>query len=533
MCRGYLPESIEEERDMTYEAGSCKRLNWIGSGWTETGEIKHPNGGFSMSHTRQFRTKGTRAATFFTVKSVWAGLVMLAAFSALPAFGATITVTNTNDSGPGSLRAAIAGAANGDIINFSVTGTITLTSGELLVAKNLTISGPGAANLAISGNNSSRVFNVGSVTVVISGLTVQSGNANNDALFPQWGGGIFNAGTLDVRNSAVSGNSAGEGGGIYNDQGTVTLTHSTLSRNSAGIFGAGILNFMGTVTVANSTLSDNHASGNFDFPSGGGIYNTTSSTLTVNNSTLSRNGAFRNFVLPGESIPGGAIYNAGTATVTNSTLSDNAASTDGGGIFNSGTFLYGATLTVTNSTFSGNGAGRNGGAIFNSIYGTATLTNTTLSGNSAFGLVALFFNGSGGAAIFNVGTLTAKNSILANSPAGGNCVLAGPVTSQGHNLSDDASCGLFGGFLGTGDVNNTAAGLSPNDLQNNGGPTMTIALLPNSPAVNAIPVSPTNYCTATDGTTPIATDQRGVPRPQGPGCDIGAFELRQPDDGVQ
>ena len=93
-----------------------------------------------------------------------AGLVMLAVFSALPVFGNTITVTNTADSGPGSLRDAIATAAPGDTINFSVQTPvpITLTSGELLINKNLTISGPGASSLAISGNNASRVFDIGS-----------------------------------------------------------------------------------------------------------------------------------------------------------------------------------------------------------------------------------------------------------------------------------------------------------------------------------------------------------------------------------
>ncbi|MBV9768659.1 MAG: hypothetical protein JOZ32_03735 [Bryobacterales bacterium] len=80
-------------------------------------------------------------------------------------------------------------------------------------------------------------------------------------------------------------------------------------------------------------------------------------------------------------------------------------------------------------------------------------------------------------------------------------------------------------MTGPGDLNSTPAGLDPAGLQNNGGPTQTIALLPTSPAVNAMPLSPINYCTALDGVTPVATDQRGVPRPQGPACDMGAFEL--------
>jgi hypothetical protein len=99
----------------------------------------------------------------------------------------------------------------------------------------------------------------------------------------------------------------------------------------------------------------------------------------------------------------------------------------------------------------------------------------------------------------------------------------GPAAvSLGHNLSDDGSCSFL---TAIGDLNNTPAALDPGGLRNNGGPTNTIALLPNSRAVNAIPLRPVNYCTAIDGVTPIATDQRGVPRLQGSGCDIGAFEL--------
>src|SRR5437870_5456210 len=102
----------------------------------------------------------------------------------------TITVTNTNDSGPGSLRQAVADANNGDIIDFAVTGTIGLTSGELLVNKSVTIAGPGGDNLAIDGNAKSRVFYIGAEnTVTISGLTITNGNV---AAIMDNGGGIYN-----------------------------------------------------------------------------------------------------------------------------------------------------------------------------------------------------------------------------------------------------------------------------------------------------------------------------------------------------
>src|SRR5262249_14753624 len=111
--------------------------------------------------------------------------------------------------------------------------------------------------------------------------------------------------------------------------------------------------------------------------------------------------------------------------------------------------------------------------------------------------------------------------------SGGNCYLTGgggqKATSDGHNLSGDYSCSTF--FTQLGDLNNISAGLDPNGLQDKGGLTKTIALLPTSPPADAIPESPTTYCTLTDGTPPLTTDQRGLTRPQGPACDIGAFEL--------
>src|SRR6185369_11815063 len=111
--------------------------------------------------------------------------------------------------------------------------------------------------------------------------------------------------------------------------------------------------------------------------------------------------------------------------------------------------------------------------------------------------------------------------------SGGNCLNTGSVSSLGHNLSDDNSCSPF--FNQVSDQNQTAAGLSPAGLQNNGGPTRTIELSSTSPAIGAVPVSPINYCTAINGATPITTDQRGIVRPQGPACDIGAFESTDDD----
>jgi hypothetical protein len=148
----------------------------------------------------------------------------------------TLTVTSIADSGAGSLRAEIAAAHKGDTIAFdsSLNGkTITLTSGELLISKNLIIAGPIDRNLTISGSNASRVFDVlNGVTGTLSGLTISNGQPGSG-----YGGGILNYGTLTVSNGILSGNSASNyGGGIYNT-GTLTVTGSILSNNSAGIGG--------------------------------------------------------------------------------------------------------------------------------------------------------------------------------------------------------------------------------------------------------------------------------------------------------
>ncbi len=138
---------------------------------------------------------------------IWLALFCSVSMSA---YADTITVTNTNDSGPGSLRQALADANDGDTIEFAVTGTIGLTSGELLVAKNITISGPGAESLAVNGNAKSTVFHVApGETVTISGLTIINGYAAGS------GGGIHNDhAALTLNNCTITGN---QGGGIYND----------------------------------------------------------------------------------------------------------------------------------------------------------------------------------------------------------------------------------------------------------------------------------------------------------------------------
>jgi len=147
---------------------------------------------------------------------------------------ATITVTNTNDSGPGSLRQALTDANDGDTIQFAVTGTISLTSGELLVHKNVAISGPGTAILAVDGTATSRVFHIGpGKTVSISGLTLTNGSTGSEN-----GGGILNDhATLTINSCAVQNSLAqsNRGGGIYSDGsgGSASLTVPNTPTNQA------------------------------------------------------------------------------------------------------------------------------------------------------------------------------------------------------------------------------------------------------------------------------------------------------------
>ncbi len=185
----------------------------------------------------------------------------------------TLTVTNNLDNySVGSLRADIAAAKNNDTIVFapSLHGqTITLVNGDLDVTKNLTIQGPGAGQLTVSGGGTSRVFDVAAKTkVVLSGLTISHGNGSDllveSALdFNDRGGAILNHGNLTVADCTFSSNSADyAGGGIYND-GTMTVTGCTFSLNSVSswfsIGGGGIYN-AGTatqLTVSNSFFSGN------------------------------------------------------------------------------------------------------------------------------------------------------------------------------------------------------------------------------------------------------------------------------------
>ena len=414
--------------------------------------------GFSLSA----RALNGRTAQRLFLTALLLATTLLAINAPLrPTHAATFTVTSLNDSGAGSLRATIdlANAAPGaDTIDFQagLTGTIPLATSLPALSADVTIIGPGAATVTVSGQDilGVRPFAVNTgVTASIDGLTIADGNSAGN------GGGILNNGTLTVTNSTISGNTAGDGnGGGIGNTGTVTVTNNTISGNTAD-FGGGIDNF-GTGTVTNSTISGNTASSG-----GGGINN--ARTLTVTNSTISGNTA---------AFAGGGIGNANTLTVTNSTISGNTAAFGGGGIDNTDT----GTLAITNSTISNNAADFGGGGILNSIFNIDKLTVTS--------------------------TIVARNMAATNGPD-----ILGAVTANDSLIGDTTDATI----TGTNNLLNADPLLGP--LQTNGGPTFTMALLTDSPAIDA-----------GSNSLGLVTDQRGpgFPRAVGAGPDIGAVEVQ-------
>lgn len=363
----------------------------------------------------------------------------------------------------------------GRAISLAASGD-TVTVAAATYPENLTINiivkviGSGASTTIIDGGGVGTVVTISNTTahVTLSGLTIRNGKATS-------GGGIHNSGTLALTNSTVSGNWA--------PIPCIRLFMVCISRGTA--LGGGIYN-SGALIISNSIISGNHAgsycNANPCSAVGGGIYNH-GTLMMINNSTLTAN-------------------SAGTACSTSISCQVGV-----GGAF----YTFGGTVTLNNSTVSGSSAyrcsgvcGGTGGAIVNGS-GNLAMNNSTVSGNSAGGIV-------------NGGTATLQNSIVANN-SGSNC--GGTITSHGYNLSSDGTCN----FNHAGDLDNHDPMLGP--LQNNGGPTPTMALLSGSLAIDA-----GNPSGCTDGQGQLLkTDQRGQPRPNKEdtgGCDMGAYE-RQSD----
>jgi len=445
----------------------------------------------------------------------FAGCVAFAAaLLALPTMASAdnFPVTNTNDSGPGSLRRAINDAqanGGGDAITISATGTVTLASPLPTISSDIKVTGPGITRFVVSGADSVQPLVIDSGTISISGLTITHGLC--DPACGSQGGAILNRGHLTlmavaVTSSTASGtggaNALSEGGGIENKGGaSLNLVLSAVRGNTAsasggtsqnGAAGAGIMN-RGALTLNRSTLDSNSAiadDGGLDGTTngnGGGIGNDGTLTIvrsTVSNNTVNASGGTAN------GAAGGGIANFNdpanvNVTIDRSTVSDNTAATSADGGQAGGMVLTGGNPgIIRSSTFAHNSA---------------------TSGSNLIGFSSLHL----------------KNTIISDPGAANNC--GGAPTSDGYNLADDSTCHL----TAPTDQPGTDPLLAPT-LAFNGGLTKTYALEAGSPAIDK--------GRASAGET---VDQRGRQRPHdfanianasgGGGADIGAFEAQAAD----
>jgi hypothetical protein len=405
-----------------------------------------------------------------------------------------LTVTSPADSGDGSLRAVIAEAQSGDQIVFddSLRGqTITLTSGELAVTKDLDIEGPGPDQLAVRGGGD-RVFETDGRSVTITGLTITNGVVRSPAggffSWPAMGGGIYNGGNLTLANVVVENNQAVGGDA------------SNFGVDGQSAQGGGIYSTGGLLSISGSVIADNLAMG------GHGINGYSGNQDGTNGGTGS----------------GGGLYvDGGSLDISNSTIAHNMTR---GGYGGTGVDYCIPSPTRCYSAEGGfGGAGQGGGLYANGAF--LTISTSTIASNQAVG----GFGGIGGypgrpgdgrgGGLSNGGMLQTRDTIFADNTVPGPGYNSGPdlsgaLGSLGHNLIGNSAGGS--GFDAT-DLLDIDPMLGP--LQDNGGPTQTMALLSGSPAIDA-----------GDNTDAPMWDQRGpgYPRIVNGVIDIGAFEVQAP-----
>jgi CSLREA domain-containing protein len=484
------------------------------------------------------------------------GELLITDDTTIEGLGASLLTIDANDptpddnNGDGSRVFNIDDGSASNLLHVSISD-LTLTGGD--------VSGDGGAirsteniaiaNSTLSGNsadNGGAVWCSGAATITTS--TISENSAVRD------GGGILGGVTLDVTNSTISGNTAGrDGGGIRQGPAVrVSVTDSTINNNSAGRDGGGLQLTIAMATITRSAVSHNTAGRD-----GGGIFRAASG-LSVLSCTISSNSASRNgggiwgtevsvadSTISGNSASeGGAIWTA-TALVSNTTIKNNSTSGNGAGIRATG------PLSVISSTVSGNSAIGNGGGIWKSGASSLSVTSSTMSGNSASSGAAIFTEGAAtirhgtiafnattgvGTGIFvNGGSLLLDRSIVAqNTGASGDINgLAGTTITAHYSLvgNNDGS-GLAPAPVGMPDANGNLIGTSADpidpqlgSLADNGGPTLTHALLAGSPAIDAgNPIFG----------PPPSFDQRGAPFARvsdgdgagGARIDMGAYELQ-------
>ncbi len=516
--------------------------------------------------TRQQRRRmerETRKTGRMNSRASWAGaaLAVGAMGMAIPGTSeaATYQVINKLDSGTGSLRDAVALAnANPgpDTITFGprVSGTITLTTGEIVVSDSVNIVGPGSKKkVTVSGNDASRIFDIPYVyttlDITISGLTLTHGAANDGGAIYQSGnnltlnsvqllsnrssddgGGLWSDGNTTLNNCTISGNTCdNDGGGIAAD-GTLVMDKTVVSGNMAGDEGGGVYLYDPDSTVITcSTIS-----GNFCDSDGAGIYfYDTDGEVLIQDTVISGNFA-------GDDGGGVFFYDASDdITFTRCTISGNTANACGGGIY-----FYDAdsdvTVTIDRSTISGNKANEDGGGIFidDDARLALTVVNTTISGNTALGDGGgVFFDylnsngasfnfctiagnsGDNGGGIYSNtgyygGAVSIQNSIIGDNTAWSDPDVSGSGFVLSYSLVENT------GSAGYTDNGGNLLGIDPKlmALASNGGSTKTMLLKTGSPALNV----------ADPAVVSPATDQRGQSRVKDGRADMGAVEMDAP-----
>ena len=415
---------------------------------------------------------------FLTALAVIA--MVLAALPAMSAHAASITVTTTTDElttdGNCSLREAILNANNNgsgghpDCTGGSGADTIILTSGSTYTLS-LAGAGTSAGDLDIDDiTNAALTIQASSTTPAI----IDGGDIDR-VLDVALGSGNVTLNNITIQNGNTTGQATTSGGGIsFGSNAILTLTNSSVLSNiaaNAGQCGAGIYNnTAATINITNSTIADNTCSVAAT-SDGGGLFKGLGGIVNITNSTFSTNSAGKD--------GGGAQFNAGTANITNSTFYNNIAGNRGGAIQ-----VSGATVTIEFSTFSANTAnavGNNGGGAVQVSAGSAAINRSILANSVANSAAAMDCHRSG------AGSVAITNSLLEVNTV---CTGGTPLPPA------DPALGL---------------------LASNGGPTQTMAITTISPAYNAA-----LSCNS------IVTDQRGIARPQGGACDLGAFEVSPP-----